>query len=61
MEYFKELTLDLAQHKPSLWFHYFHDTFTVWPHELEWLQNFLSDLNDLSPSIQFKMEIEPYY
>jgi hypothetical protein len=30
----------------------------VWPHGPEQLQNFLSHLNSLKPSIQFTMEIE---
>jgi hypothetical protein len=31
MEHFEKLALDSVQHKPSLWFRYFDDTFVVWP------------------------------
>jgi hypothetical protein len=48
MEHFEKLALDSAQHKPSLWFRYFDDTFVVWPHNPEWLQNFFSHLNSSS-------------
>jgi hypothetical protein len=41
---FKKLAFDLTQHKPSPCFRYI-DIFVVWPHGLEWLQNFLSHLN----------------
>lgn len=58
MEHFEKLTLDSPQYKPSLWLQYVDDTFVVWPHGLKQLQNFLSQLNSLRPSIQFIMEIE---
>jgi hypothetical protein len=57
MEYLEKLALTLAQHKPSLWLCYVDDTFVVWPHGPEQLQNFLSHLNSLRPTIQFTMEI----
>jgi hypothetical protein len=47
MEHFEELALDSAQHKPSLWLRYVDDTFVVWPHGPEQLQNFLNHLNSL--------------
>jgi hypothetical protein len=58
MEHFEKLALDSAQHKPPLWLQYVDDTFVVWPHGPEWLQNFLCQLSSLRPSIQFTMEIE---
>jgi hypothetical protein len=58
MENFEQFALDSAQHKPLLWLRYVDDTFVSWPHGPEQLQNFLSDLNTLRPSIQFTMEIE---
>jgi hypothetical protein len=58
MEYFEKLALYSAQHKPSLWLRYVDDTFVVWPHGPEHLQNFLSYLICLRPAIQFTMEIE---
>jgi hypothetical protein len=45
MEHFEKPVLDSAQHKPSLWFLYVDDTFVVWPHGPEWLQNSLRHLN----------------
>jgi hypothetical protein len=42
MEHFEKLTLDSARHKPSLWLLYFDDTFVVWTHDPERLQDFLS-------------------
>jgi hypothetical protein len=56
--HFEEVALDSAQHKPSLWLQHVYDTFVVWPHGPERLQNFLSHLNNLRPSIQFTLEIE---
>jgi hypothetical protein len=50
--------LDSALHKPSLWLWHDDVTFVVWPHGPEQLQNFLSNLNSLRPSIQFTMETE---
>jgi hypothetical protein len=58
MEHFEKLALDLAQHKPSLWLRYVDDTFLVWPHGPERLQDFLSHLSSVRSSIQFTMEIE---
>jgi hypothetical protein len=58
MEHFEKLALDSAQHKSSLWLRYVHDKFVVWPHVPERLQEFLSHLNSLRPSIQFTMDIE---
>jgi hypothetical protein len=58
MKYFEKLSLDSAQHKPSLSLCYVDDTFVVWPHGPEHLQNFLSHLKCLRPAIQFTMEIE---
>jgi hypothetical protein len=59
MEHFEKITLDSAQHKLLLWLFYVDDTFVVWPHGPEQLQNFLSHLKCLRPSIQFTVEIEP--
>jgi hypothetical protein len=58
MEHFDKLALDSAPYKPSLWLLYVDDTFVVWPNGPEWLQDFLSHLSSLRPSIQFTMEIE---
>jgi hypothetical protein len=57
MEHFENLALDSTLHKPSLWLLYFDDTFAVWPHGPEQLQDFPGHLNSLRPTIQFTMEI----
>jgi hypothetical protein len=48
--------LNWPQHKPSLWLCYVHNTFVVYPHGPEQLQNVLSQLNSSRPSNQFTME-----
>jgi hypothetical protein len=58
MEHFEKLALESAQHKPSLWLRDVDDTFVLWPHGPERLQNFLRHLSSLEPSIQFTMETE---
>jgi hypothetical protein len=57
MEHF-ELAVDSAQDKPSLRLRYVDDTFVIWPHGAEGIQNFLTHLNSLRPAIQFTMEVE---
>jgi hypothetical protein len=59
IEHFDILTLDSAQHKPSLCLCYIDDTFVVWPHRPEQLQNFLSHLNSFRPAIHFTIGIKP--
>jgi hypothetical protein len=58
IEHFEKFALDSEQHKLSLWIRYLDDMFVIWPHGPECLQNFLSHLNSLSPSIQFTIETE---
>jgi hypothetical protein len=58
MDHLGKLALDSAQHKSSLWLRYVDDTFVVWPHSPERLQNFLSHLSSLRLSVQFTMEIQ---
>jgi hypothetical protein len=58
MEHFEKLALDSAPYKPSLWRRYVDDTFAVWPHGSERLQDFFDHLNNLRPSICFTMEIK---
>jgi hypothetical protein len=58
MEHLEKLALDSAQHKPSVWLRYIDDTFVVWPHGPSLLQDYLTHLYSLRPSIQFTMEIE---
>jgi hypothetical protein len=56
MVHFEKLALDSAQYRQSL--RYVDDTFMVWPHGSEQLQNFPNHLNSSRPSIQFTMELE---
>jgi hypothetical protein len=58
LEHFEKLALDSAQRKPELWLWYVDDTFVVWPHGPELLQNFLIWFCSLRPSIQFTMEVD---
>jgi hypothetical protein len=52
------MALDSAQHKPLLWLWYVDDTLGVCPHDPEQLQNFLSHISSLRPSIQLTMQTE---
>jgi hypothetical protein len=45
IEYFEEMALDTADHKPAKWFRYVDDTFVVWHHGSARLQQFLHHLN----------------
>ena len=58
MVHFEKLALDSALFKPSCWFRYVDDTFVIWPHGPNTLQNFLIHLNSIRPTIQFTMETE---
>jgi hypothetical protein len=55
MEHFEKLVFDSVQHKPYLWLRLADDTFVVWPHGPQRLQNFLSHLNNLRRSVQFTL------
>ena len=59
MESFETMAIvEKADQPPSLWLRYVDDTFVIWPHGRDRLNDFLSHLNSLAPSIQFTMEIE---
>jgi hypothetical protein len=58
MEHFEELVLRTANHRPTLWLRYVDDTFVIWPHGPDKLQEFFEHINSLRPSIQFTMETE---
>jgi hypothetical protein len=55
---YKQLAVDSVQEKLLLWLRYVDDTFVIWPHYGEGIQNFLIHLNSLRPAIQFTIEIE---
>ena len=58
MEKFEQKALNSAQKKPSCWYRYVDDTFVIWSHGREELDEFLKYLNSIHPKIQFTMEIE---
>jgi retron-type reverse transcriptase len=57
-EEFEKTALELAIHKLVCWYRYVDDTFVIWPHGLDKLQEFQNHLNGLHKKIQFTMEIE---
>jgi len=58
MEYLEESLLRTARLKPKYWRRYVDDTFIIWEHGRDTLEEFHSHLNDACPSIQFTKEIE---
>jgi hypothetical protein len=52
MEDFEEVALSRATYNPTCWFCYVDDTFVIWPHGLEELNNFLNHFRN----IQLTME-----
>ena len=58
MEAFEQEAIRLAKDKPKIWFRYVDDTFVIWPHGLDKLEQFHNHLNRRNDSIQFTMETE---
>jgi hypothetical protein len=58
MEDFEKMVLDSAPQQPLCWFRYMDDTFIIWPHGDDKLQDFLNHLNSIHQCIQFTMETE---
>ena len=58
MEYFESVLLPTLHVLPSLWIRYVDDVFALWPHYPSLFPDFLSSLNNLAPSINFKVEWE---
>jgi len=58
MEDFEKKATKQATHKPVCWFRYVDETFIIWPHGQEKLEDFLIHLNGLHNKIQFTMEKE---
>ena len=56
MEEFEQLAINTADHSPSVWLRYVHDTFVIWQHGQEKLCLFLKHLNGLHSNMQFTME-----
>ena len=58
MEEFETSSLHTADLRPSLWLRCVDDTFVVWPHGRDSVQDFLQHINEQHPSIKFMMEVE---
>ena len=52
------MALESVSLEPSFWVRYVDDTFTLWPHGVAALEDFLSHLNFLRLTIKFTMEVE---
>ncbi|GJQ70580.1 hypothetical protein Trydic_g22979 [Trypoxylus dichotomus] len=57
MEDFETTAMDNAKYKAKLWLRYVDDTFVLWTHGKNMLQDFLSRLNSIHPKIKFTIEI----
>ncbi|XP_054276681.1 uncharacterized protein LOC128995686 [Macrosteles quadrilineatus] len=58
MEEFEQKALASARLKPRIWWRYVDDTFVVFPHGDDKLNEFLEHLNSVSSSIKLTMEVE---
>jgi hypothetical protein len=58
MEDFEKNAIEQATHKPVCWFRYVDDTFVIWPHGQDKLEDFLNHLIGLHNNIQFTIEKE---
>ena len=58
MEYFETTAWLTAEKQPKVWKRYVDDTFVIWPHGRDHLNNFLTHINSLHSSITFTLEIE---
>jgi hypothetical protein len=58
MEYLEEVTLSSVAYKLTCWIHYIDETFIIWPQGPEELNDFLHQLSNIHPNIQFTMETE---
>ena len=58
MEEFETSALQQATHQPKLWLRYVDDTFIIWQHSKQQLDNFFQHLNNQHSNIKFTMETE---
>ncbi|XP_046399906.1 uncharacterized protein LOC124166418 [Ischnura elegans] len=58
MEDFEEKALNSAPLRPKYFYRYVDDTFIVWPHGRDNLDQFLEHMNSRHPNITFTMELE---
>jgi hypothetical protein len=54
----EQQAISSAKKKPARWFRYVDDTFVVWTHGKDELQEFLKHPNNIHPNIMFTMEVE---
>jgi hypothetical protein len=47
MEFFEQQALELASTKPDIWLRYVDDTFVLWPHGRQDLDDFFDPLNSI--------------
>lgn len=58
MESFEKTALQAAPYKPSLYKHYVDDTFLIWPHRRDRLDEFVTAWHSVHGNIQFTVEVE---
>ena len=58
MEEFETSALQQATHQPKLWLRYVDDTFIIWQHSKQQLDNFFQHLNNQHSNIKFTKETE---
>ena len=58
MEAFEKQILEAALRRPIFWVGYTNDVFSIWPHDTQFLDEFLGHLNTQKAAIQFTMEKE---
>jgi len=58
MEHLESLSLNSFHLKTKCWYRFVDDMFVVWSHGIAALNSFLDHLNNISPHIQFTMELE---
>lgn len=58
MESLEKRALETTAVKPTIWRRYVDDTFVLWPHGSEKLEQFHKHLNSQHPQIQFTKEVE---
>ncbi|KAH0629830.1 hypothetical protein JD844_012244 [Phrynosoma platyrhinos] len=61
MEHFEKQALETALKKPTTWFRYVDDTFTIWSHGEEDLVGFLNHLNNIHPNIHYRIMLSCWY
>ena len=58
MEEFEQKAINSATFKPEVWLRYVDDTFAIWRHGQDRLNEFTDHINNISPTIKFTSEIE---